>query len=156
MFLKEKLDGLKLKSFAKTSGSKGLQVYVPLNTAVTYDQTKNFARRLAETLEREHPDLVVSKMNKNLRAGKVFVDWSQNDRHKTTVCVYSLRAREEPTVSTPVEWDEITSATKRNNAARLRFLSHDTLDRVKKHGDLFEPILKLRQKLPAGGVGALE
>lgn len=147
-WLREKLDTLKLKSFPKTSGSKGLQIYVPLNTPVTYDQTKLLSRQLAEELEREHPELVLSKMAKNLRSGKVFVDWSQNDRHKTTVCVYSLRAKEKPTVSTPLDWDEIKSATGKKDASRLNFLSDEVLKRVEKEGDLFEPILKLKQKLP--------
>jgi len=148
LWLKEKLDALKLESFAKTSGSKGLQLYVPLNTPVTYDQTKTLSHQLAEELEHEHPELVLSKMARNLRAGKVFVDWSQNDRHKTTVCAYSLRAKERPTVSTPVEWDEVKSALKKKNAARLAFVSDDVLKRVEKNGDLFEPLLKLKQKLP--------
>ena len=99
IWLRELLGGMKLKAFAKTSGSKGLQVYVPLNTAVTYDQTKGLSRSLAQSLEREHPDRVTSNMSKAVRKGKVFVDWSQNDEHKTTICVYSLRAKEEPTVS---------------------------------------------------------
>lgn len=147
-WLREKLDALKLKSFPKSSGSKGLQIYVPLNTPVTYDQTKALSRQLAEELEREHPDVVVSKMAKNLRSGKVLVDWSQNDRHKTTVCVYSLRAKEKPTVSTPLEWDEVKNAAKKKDASRLSFLSDEVLKRVEKSGDLFEPMLKLKQKLP--------
>ena len=104
---------LKLECFPKTSGSKGLQVFVPLNTRVTYEKTKAFAHAVAESLEREFPELVVSKMQKDLREGKVLVDWSQNDPHKTTVCVYSLRAKEHPTVSTPVTWDEVEAALKR-------------------------------------------
>jgi bifunctional non-homologous end joining protein LigD len=147
-WLKEKLDALKLKSFPKTSGSKGLQIYVPLNTPVTYDQTKTLSHQLAEELEREHPDLILSKMAKNLRAGKVFVDWSQNDRHKTTVCAYSLRAKERPSVSTPVDWDEVKSALKKKDPKRLVFLSDEVLKRVEKDGDLFAPLLKLKQKLP--------
>jgi bifunctional non-homologous end joining protein LigD len=146
-WLKEKLGELKLESFPKTSGSKGLQIYVPLNTPVTYDQTKAVSHRLAGELEREHPELVVSKMAKNLRAGKVFVDWSQNDRHKTTVCVYSLRAKERPTASTPVEWDEVKAALKKKDAARLNFVCEETLKRVERRGDLFEPMLKMKQKL---------
>lgn len=149
LWLREKLNELKLKSFPKTSGSKGLQIYVPLNTPVTYDQTKAVSHQLAEELETEHPESVVSKMGKNLRAGKVFVDWSQNDRHKTTVCAYSLRAKERPTVSTPVDWDEVKSALKKNDPTRLSFVSDEVLKRVEKHGDLFEPVLKLKQKLPA-------
>jgi bifunctional non-homologous end joining protein LigD len=148
LWLREELDELKLESFPKTSGSKGLQIYVPLNTAATYDQTKALSHHLAEELERAHPEQVVSKMGKNLRAGKVFVDWSQNDRHKTTVCAYSLRAKERPTISTPVTWDEVKTALKKKDAARLNFISNVVLERVEKHGDLFEPVLKLKQKLP--------
>ena len=148
LWLKEKLEALKLQSFPKTSGSKGLQIYVPLNTTVTYDQTKVLSHQLAEQLESEHPKEVVSKMGKSLRTGKVFVDWSQNDRHKTTVCTYSLRAKERPTASTPVEWDEVKSALKKKDAARLSFISDEVLKRVEKRGDLFEPVLKLKQKLP--------
>ena len=139
---------LGLKSFAKTSGSKGLQVYVPLNTPVTYDQTKAFAHELARQLEREHRDLVVSDMKKSLRVGKVLVDWSQNDDHKTTICVYSLRAKERPTVSTPVTWDEVENCLKKRDPKLLVFESSQVLERVKQHGDLFAPVLKLKQKLP--------
>jgi bifunctional non-homologous end joining protein LigD len=146
-WLRATLEKLKLKSFAKTSGSKGLQVYVPLNTPVGYETTKTFARKMAEALENENPELVVSKMSKDLRKGKVLVDWSQNDRHKTTVCAYSLRAKERPTVSTPVGWDEVKSALKKKEAARLNFISDEVLKRVEKYGDLFEPVLKLKQKL---------
>jgi len=148
LWLRQSLNGLKLKSFPKTSGSKGLQIYVPLNTLATYDQTKALSHRLAEQLEREHPELVVSKMGKSLRSGRVFVDWSQNDRHKTTVCAYSLRAKERPTVSTPVEWDEVEAAFKKRDAALLSFISDEVLKRVEKNGDLFEPLLKLKQKVP--------
>jgi bifunctional non-homologous end joining protein LigD len=148
LWLKEKLDALKLKNFPKTSGSKGLQIYVPLNTPVTYDQTKTLSHQLAEQLEREHPELILSKMAKDLRKGKVFVDWSQNDRHKTTVCAYSLRAKERPTVSTPVDWDEVKSALKKKDPKRLTFLSDEVLKRVEKDADLFAPLLKLKQKLP--------
>jgi bifunctional non-homologous end joining protein LigD len=149
LWLKEKLEAFKLQSFPKTSGSKGLQLYVPLNMPVTYDQTKALSHQLAEQLQNEHPELVVSKMGKALRAGKVFVDWSQNDRNKTTVCVYSLRAKDQPTISTPVGWDEVESALKEKDAAQLSFLSDEVLDRVEKRGDLFEPVLKLKQKLPS-------
>jgi bifunctional non-homologous end joining protein LigD len=111
--MKTLFEKLKLKSFPKTSGSKGIQVYVPLNSAITYDETKEFARTVAVQLEKESPETVVSNMQKKLRHGKVLVDWSQNDSHKTTVCVYSLRARESPTVSAPVTWQEIESAFKK-------------------------------------------
>src|ERR1044071_7982604 len=137
-WLKEIFDAFGLKVFPKTSGSKGLQLYVPLNTPVTYEQTKPFAQTLAQRLEREHPREVVSKMQKSLRAGKVFIDWSQNDSHKTTVCAYSLRAKERPTVSTPVTWDEVAAVRKKKDAKRLTFTSEDALKRVEKHGDLFE------------------
>jgi len=148
LWLRDLLAGMKLKSFAKTSGSKGLQVYVPLNTAVIYDQTKDLSRALAQHLEGEHADLVTSNMSKAVRKGKVFVDWSQNDEHKTTICVYSLRARQEPTVSTPVTWDEVANCLKKKKADLLKFRSHKAIIRVEELGDLFEPVEKLKQKLP--------
>ncbi len=148
LWLRDLLGEIKLKSFAKTSGSKGLQVYVPLNTLITFDQTKDLSRALAQHLEREHGNLVTSSMSKALRKGKVFVDWSQNDEHKTTICVYSLRAREEPTVSTPVTWDEVANCLKKKKADLLKFRSDKVLARVKKQGDLFAPIEKLKQKVP--------
>ena len=147
LLLKRFFDDLGLQSFAKTSGSKGLQVYVPLNRHSRYDETKALARALAEKLEREHPDLVVSKMQKSLRTGKVLVDWSQNDEHKTTICVYSLRAKAHPTVSTPVTWREITHAKRKGDPALLTFETKEVLTRIKKRGDLFEPVLKLKQNL---------
>jgi bifunctional non-homologous end joining protein LigD len=147
IWLRDLLGKIKLKSFAKTSGSKGLQVYVPLNTSVTYDQTKDLSRALAQHLEGEHADLVTSNMSKAVRKGKVFVDWSQNDEHKTTICVYSLRAGEEPTVSTPVRWDEVANCLKKKKADLLKFRSDQVVTRVEKMGDLFEPIEKLKQKL---------
>jgi len=148
LWLRELLASMKLESFAKTSGSKGLQVYVPLNTAVTFDQTKDLSRALAQHLEREHPKLVTSNMSKALRKGKVFVDWSQNDEHKTTVCVYSLRAKEEPTVSTPVKWEEVEACLTKKKADLLKFRCEKTLARVEKLGDLFQPIETMKQKLP--------
>ncbi len=149
LWLRKIFDELGLESFPKTSGSKGLQIYVPLNTATTYEKTKACARALAERLEREHPQAVVSQMKKALRPGKVLIDWSQNDEHKTTVNVYSLRAKAQPTVSTPVTWDEVARALKKRDASVLSFLSSDVLRRVEKQGDLFEPMLRLKQKLPA-------
>ena len=148
VWLRDLLAEMKLKSWAKTSGSKGLQVYVPLNTAITYDETKNLSRALAQHLEHEHADRVTSNMSKAVRKGKVFVDWSQNDEHKTTICVYSLRAREEPTVSTPFAWDEVENCLKKKKAELLKFRSHQVVTRVEKLGDLFEPLEKLKQKLP--------
>ena len=148
LWLRDLLGKMKLKSFAKTSGSKGLQVYVPLNTSVTYDVTKDLSRALAQHLEGEHADLVTSNMSKAVRKGKVFVDWSQNDEHKTTICVYSLRAREEPTVSTPVTWDEVAHCLKKKKTDLLKFPSDKVITRVEKTGDLFKPVEKLKQKLP--------
>ncbi len=147
--LREICDALGLRAFPKSSGSKGMQVYVPLHTAVTYDKTKAFARRMAELLEAEDPARVTSVMRKSLRKGKVFVDWSQNDDHKTTVNVYSLRARDRPTVSTPFTWDEVASTLKRKKASALSFEAEDLLKRVEKIGDLFTPVLTLKQKLPS-------
>ena len=148
LWLRDLLSKMKLKSCAKTSGSKGLQVYVPLNTPVTYDDTKTLSRALAQHLEREHSDQVTSNMSKALRKRKVFVDWSQNDEHKTTVCVYSLRAKEEPTVSATVAWQEIENCLKKRNADLLKFRSDQVLARVEKHGDLFAVVEELKQKLP--------
>ena len=148
-WLKELFDGMGVENFAKTTGSKGLQVYVPLNQPrVTFDQTKTLARSLAQHLTREHPQHVVYDMKKALRKGKVLIDWSQNDDHKTTVCVYSLRARERPTVSTPVTWQELHKVQKSSNPDQLVFDSDAVLRRVQKFGDLFAPVLTLKQKLP--------
>ena len=148
LWVKTLFDGLGLKSFPKTSGSKGLQVYVPLNTPVTYEQTKPFAHAVAQVLESQFPDLVVSKMLKSFRVGKVLVDWSQNDEHKTTVNVYSLRAKERPTVSTPVTWEEVETTLKKKKPELLTFDSEAVLKRVEQLGDLFAPVLQLKQKLP--------
>jgi bifunctional non-homologous end joining protein LigD len=148
LWLRDLLGEMGLQSWAKTSGSKGLQVYVPLNTPATFDQTKALSRALAEHLEREHPELVVHKMLKSLRTGKVLVDWSQNDEHKTTVNVYSLRAKEQPTVSTPVTWEEVESCLKNNAPETLTFTSDLTLQRVEQMGDIFESVQTLKQKLP--------
>jgi bifunctional non-homologous end joining protein LigD len=148
LWLREIFEHFQLQSFPKTSGSKGLQIYVPLNTAITYDETKPFAHALARLLEQEHPALVVSDMKKQLRVGKVFVDWSQNDEHKTTISVYSLRAREKPTASTPLEWREVEQCLHKKDAGQLVFEANEVLDRVKKKGDLFAPLLSLKQKLP--------
>jgi bifunctional non-homologous end joining protein LigD len=148
IWLRELLEGMKLKAFAKTSGSKGLQIYVPLNTPVTYSQTKGLSRSLAQGLEQEHAGLVTANMSKAVRKGKVFVDWSQNDEHKTTICVYSLRAKEEPTVSTPVTWSEVENCLKKKRGELLRFRSDQTLARVEKQGDLFGPVETLKQRLP--------
>ena len=146
--LREAFEHLGLRAFPKSSGSKGMQVYVPLNTPTTYDETKAFARALAQVLERRHPKLVLSDMSKQRRTGKVFVDWSQNDEHKTTVNVYSLRARERPTVSTPLTWDEVQAARAASDPEALNFTSAEVLERVAEHGDLFAPVAELQQELP--------
>jgi bifunctional non-homologous end joining protein LigD len=145
VLLRDTLAQLGLESFAKTSGSKGIQVYVPLNVEeVDYDHgTKRLSQALARHLEGAHPKLIVSQQRKELRRGKVLIDWSQNDEHKTTVCVYSLRARERPTVSTPLEWSEL------DDPGALVFEAADVLDRVERHGDLFAPVVELEQELPS-------
>ena len=143
--LRDALGQIGLDSYAKTSGSKGLQVYVPLNTEVDYDHgTKRLSQALARHLEAQHPKLIVSSQRKELRKGKVLIDWSQNDEHKTTVAVYSLRARERPTVSTPLLWEEVEGA----DPGALVFEVADVLERVAEHGDLFAPVVEQEQRLP--------
>ena len=152
--LRELLDRLELEGFPKTSGSKGLQIYVPINRKTTYDETKPFANAIARYLEKRRPDQVVSSMKKVLRKGKVFVDWSQNDEHKTTVCVYSLRALERPTVSMPVTWEEVESVANDGKSDRIVFDSDAALERIEREGDLFKPVLELKQSLPSLKDGA--
>jgi bifunctional non-homologous end joining protein LigD len=138
-----------VQCFPKTSGSKGMQVYVPLNSKkVNYEVTKPFAKGVAQLLEKQTPDKVLSKMKKVEREGKVFVDWSQNHPSKTTVAVYSLRARERQTASTPVTWDEVEATADSGKAADLRFEADAVIDRFERHGDLFAPVLELEQELP--------
>jgi len=148
LWIRGMLEQLGLGSYAKTSGSKGIQLYVPLNTEVTYEQTKPFAKAVAETLEAKFGDRVISRMTKAARWGKVLVDWSQNDRHKTTVCVYSLRAKERPTVSTPIEWNELEAALEAGDPDRLVFDHAAVLRRIEDRGDLFAPLLSEKQELP--------
>jgi bifunctional non-homologous end joining protein LigD len=142
--LRDALSQIGLESFAKTSGSKGIQVYVPLNVdGVDYDHgSKALSHALARHLEAQHPKLIVSQQRKDLRKGKVLIDWSQNDENKTTVCVYSLRARERPTVSTPLRWEEL------DDPDALVFEASDVLERVEEHGDLYAPVVELQQELP--------
>jgi bifunctional non-homologous end joining protein LigD len=152
LWLQGMFENLGLQSFPKTSGSKGMQVYVPLNSpGVTYDQTKGFARAVAELLESSEPKLVVARMNKNLRKGKVFIDYSQNDEHKTTVCVYSLRARERPTVSTPLTWDEVRACLDSGDPAQLVFEAGQVVERYADQGDLYAPVVSLVQDIPSLG-----
>ena len=138
--LRARLEAAGLDCYIKTSGSKGLQLYVPVARA-TYADTRPFAHETAEALERDRGDLVISTPSKAARAGKVFIDWSQNNPTKTTVCAYSLRARARPTVSTPVTWEEIEGALEAGDARRLVFEAGDVLERVERHGDLFAPVL---------------
>ena len=146
--LRAALRAVGLECLPKTSGSKGMQVYAPLNTPTDYDHVKPFALAVAQALERAEPGLAVSDMKKTLRTGKVFVDWSQNSRHKTTVCVYSLRALARPTVSTPLTWDEVEAVRESRDPEDLVFTSDDVLARVAEHGDLFAPVVELQQELP--------
>ena len=148
LWLHGMFEGLGLQCFPKTSGSKGLQVYVPLNSDVTYDDTKPFSKAVAELLEGEAPEKVVSRQRKDLRGGKILVDWSQNDEFKTTVNAYSTRAKDRPTVSTPVTWDEVRACHEQGDAALLTFDTQDVLRRVTSEGDLFAPVLSVSQRLP--------
>ncbi len=149
--LKKELDDAGLQSFPKTSGKKGIHLYVPLNDpSVTFDDTKAFAHGMASALEERFPDRIVSKMGKHLRNNKIFIDWSQNDDHKTTVAVYSLRATESPSVSTPITWDEVRQVLHKKTTT-LVFTPDQVLGRIKTKGDLFKPVLTLKQKLPRKG-----
>ncbi len=150
LLLREVLHELSFESYVKVSGSKGLQVYVPLNSAVTYDETQPLAQGIAKLLAQREPKLIVWQMSKRLRAKKVFIDWSQNDDYKTTISVYSLRAKTyRPYVSVPVDWDELSDALKRKDAESLFFTPQEALERVEERGDLFKPVLTKVQKLPA-------
>jgi bifunctional non-homologous end joining protein LigD len=153
LWIEELFESVGLQSLVKTSGAKGLQVYVPLNTPVAYEQTKPFAHAVARLLEHEHPEIALSRMARNLRAGKVLIDWSQNDQHKTTVNVYSLRARERPTISTPLSWEEVRGAasSRRRTEPQLSAEPRRMLERVERDGDLFAPLLSLVQRLPDFG-----
>jgi bifunctional non-homologous end joining protein LigD len=149
--LRDLLGDLGLECVVKTSGSKGLHLAVPLHTNVTDDDTKGFARALGQILAKREPDRITVIMKRDVRHGKVFVDWSQNDRHKTTVCAYSLRGMARPTVSTPISWDEVTDALDRNDPDGLTFDAPDVLERVARLGDLYQANLELEQELPALG-----
>jgi bifunctional non-homologous end joining protein LigD len=145
--LRDVLAGIGLEGLVKTSGSKGLQVYVPLNTAVTYAETKPLAKLVAEILEAQWPERVVSRMARALRPGKVLIDWSQNTEHKSMVCAYSVRAKARPTVSTPVTWDEVAAAVATGEPSRLVFEMDDVLRRAAEHGDLLAGVLTTSQRL---------
>ena len=147
--LRSLFDQMGLEAVVKSSGSKGMQLYVPLNSATDYEATKTFALNVAQALEQQTPKLVTSNMKKELRTGKVFIDWSQNDVHKTTVCVYSLRAKERPTVSAPLTWDEVEAAVDHKDADKLFFTADEVRDRIDRLGDLFAPLAGLHQSLPS-------
>jgi bifunctional non-homologous end joining protein LigD len=147
--LREVLAQLELECFVKTSGSKGMQLYVPLNGKATYEETRPFAQALAQLIAKQSPDEVLAKMGKKTdRSGKVLIDWYQNNERKTTIAVYSLRARERPTVSTPVTWEEVEAVAESGDGSGLVFEAGDVLERIEEHGDLFAPVLELEQKLP--------
>ena len=147
LLLRQVFDRLGLAAYPKTSGSKGMQVYVPSHQeGLTYDRTKGFALAIGQLLEKVHPDQVLTSMDKAQRRGKVFVDWSQNVLTKTTVCAYSLRARERPTVSTPLSWGEVQAGA--SGDLELRFEMEEVLSRVDRDGDLFADVLSTHQELP--------
>jgi bifunctional non-homologous end joining protein LigD len=143
--VRDVLEHLGLESYAKTSGSKGLQIYVPLNTPHTHDDASAFALAVGQLLEKQHPKRVVVNMAKAVRANKVFIDWSQNSRHKTTIAPYSLRANERPTVSTPIDWDEVAAGA---DGEPLIFEAADVLERIEERGDLFAGTVQKKQVLP--------
>lgn len=151
LWLRDILDGLGLKAFPKVSGGKGLQMHVPFNTAITYEETSTLSKAMAQVLEREHPDQVTSVMRKDLRGGKVFIDWSQNNQAKTTVCAYSLRAQPTPTVAAPVSWDEVEDGATAKGTKGLVFSPAQVLERYESDGDLMAPVLKLKQMMPGTG-----
>jgi bifunctional non-homologous end joining protein LigD len=147
--LRELLAQLDLECFAKTSGSKGMQLYVPLNTKTSYEETRPFAQAVAQIVAKQTPETVLAKMGKKTdRSGKVFIDWYQNNERKTTISVYSLRARERPTCSTPLKWEEVEAAAESGDGSSLVFEAGEVLERIEQHGDLFAPVLKLEQELP--------
>jgi len=150
--LREVLDQLGLKSFVKTSGSKGMQLYVPLNTKCTYEETRPFAQAVAQLIAKQDPENILAKMGKKTdRSGRVFIDWYQNNERKTTISVYSLRARERPTCSTPVTWEEVEAVADSGDGSKLVFEAPEVLDRIENLGDLFAPVLRLEQELPLLG-----
>ena len=149
LLVREVLGAVGLEGWCKSSGSKGLQMYVPLNTPATHEQASAFALAVGQLLEKQHADRITTTMAKAVRPGKIFVDWSQNTRHKTTIAPYSLRARHDPTVSTPVTWDEVSDCA--DGDAALRFEAGDVLERVERFGDLFAGVLSTEQRLPNAG-----
>lgn len=148
IILRDTLADLGLECWVKTSGSKGLQLYLPLDSAATYDHTKPWSHALARHIESQHPKLVVTTQEKNVRRGKVLIDWSQNTASKTTVSVYSLRAGERPRASTPLTWEEVERARQADDAELLSFTPNEVLQRLDDDGDLFAPVAEGDQVLP--------
>jgi bifunctional non-homologous end joining protein LigD len=149
MILRDLLSQLHLTSYLKTSGKKGLHVYVPLNLKeTTFEETKTFSKAVAEIMQKNYPDLVTAKMAKEYRKTRVFINWSQNDASKTMVCVYSLRAREKPTVSFPLLWKELENSEEQGNPEKLQVIPSKAVSRAEKEGDLFREVIVKKQKLP--------
>ena len=147
--LRDVFDHLDLDAYAKTSGGKGMHMAVPLNTAVTYEQTKGFAESLARLMARRHPQRLTANMSKAKRNGRIFIDWSQNTASKTTVAAYSLRAKPEPSVSLPLTWDEVETISRSRKRQPIDMSPQAVLDRADRDGDLFEAVLKQKQSLPS-------
>jgi len=149
LILRDLFSPLRLASYVKTSGRKGLHVYVPLNRReATFEETKTFSRAVALILQKNYPDLVTAKMAKGERKGKVFINWSQNDASKTMICVYSLRAREKPIVSFPLTWEELERLAERGDPGKFHIPHDEAVRRAEKSGDLFQEVLTKKQKLP--------
>jgi len=149
LILRQLLSELRLASFVKTSGRKGLHVYVPLNRKeTTFEGTKTFSKAVAEIMQQNYPDMVTAKMGKEYRKKKVFINWSQNDPKKTMICIYSLRAREKPLVSFPFEWKELENFAGSGNPEKLQVLPSEAVSRAEKNGDLFSGVLTKKQRLP--------
>jgi bifunctional non-homologous end joining protein LigD len=149
LILRDLLAELRLTSYVKTSGKKGLHVYVPLNRKeTTFEDTKKFSKAVASIMQKNYPELVTAKMAKEFRKAKVFINWSQNDSSKTMICVYSLRAREKPTVSFPIEWKKLENLSGLGDPEKLQVIHSEAVSRAEKHGDLFRDVLFKKQKLP--------
>jgi len=149
LILRDLLSNLRLTSYAKTSGKKGLHLYVPLNRKeTTFENTKKFSKAVAGIMQKNYPDLVTARMPKEYRKAKVFINWSQNDSSKTMICVYSLRAREKPTVSFPLEWKELKDLARQDDPEKLQVMHSEAVSRAEKQGDLFREVLVKKQKLP--------
>jgi bifunctional non-homologous end joining protein LigD len=149
LILRDLLAELRLTSYVKTSGKKGLHVYVPLNRKeTTFEDTKKFSKAVASIMQKNYPELVTAKMAKEFRKAKVFINWSQNDSSKTMICVYSLRAREKPTVSFPIEWKKLENLSGLGDPEKLQVIHSEAVSRAEKHGDLFQEVLLRKQKLP--------